>query len=58
VKSEWIVWAFKRLWRVQSDDGGESDGVDPRNKAEMRCRRLRWGYVSDDEERNVVMRVE
>lgn len=54
VKSEWIVYAFKRLWRAQGGGDGEPDGVDLRNKAEMRCERLRREGVSDEEERSVV----
>ena len=56
MKSEWVVYAFKRLWRAQSGDG-EPDGVDLRNEAEMRCGRLRREGVSDEEERSVVTRV-
>lgn len=54
MKSEWIVYAFKRLWRAQGGGDGEPDGVDLRNKAEMRCERLRREGVSDEEERSVV----
>jgi hypothetical protein len=54
VKSEWIVYAFKRLWRAQGGGDGEPDGVDLQNEAEMRCGRLRREGMSDKEERSVV----
>jgi hypothetical protein len=52
VKSEWIVYAFKRLWRAQSDGNGELDDVDLRNKAEMQCGRLRREGARGEEERS------
>lgn len=54
VKSEWIVYAFKRLCRAQSDGDGELDGVDLRNKVEMQRGRLRRDGVSGEEERSGV----
>ena len=57
VKSEWIVYAFKRLWRAQSDSDGKLDGVDLRNKAEMQCGCLRREVVRGKEERSGVTRV-
>ena len=57
VKSEWIVYVFKRLCRAQSDGDGELDGVDLRNKMEMQCGCLRRDGVSGEEERSGVTQV-